>query len=323
MPVNDLLGDAPVRCADFARAEDLGPAGSAGTCRGVVALETPLPWPTDVADHADLAPVAGALAAAGLRVQALVPDPARPPDVRRMYTFVRRPGPFSGYDATSWAVPTAGVVGALEALAVSAGPGDAAALDGGPATRVADGPAAGRHVLVCTHGARDTCCGAQGTRLAAGLPGLGIAVQSWRTSHTGGHRFAPTALVLPEGTAWAYLDLDTLVGIVERTLDPTVAARHYRGCTGLDGPEVQAADGAALGAAGWAWLDHARAGTVVDRAGPTARVRLAGTAPDGARTVFEADVETVRTVPVPDCGRPVAEARKSAPELAVRRLAAA
>jgi hypothetical protein len=321
--VTDLLGDPILlRCADLARAESLAPAGSAGTSAGIVALELPLPWPREITDNPEVAPAARDLVAAGLRLQALVPDPARPPDVRRMFTFVRPAGPFRAYDAAEWVLPATDTASALVALAARFVV-DAAAVRGLPARRVAAGDRAGRQVLVCTHGARDTCCGAQGTRLAAALPGLGAGVRSWRTSHTGGHRFAPTALVLPEGTAWAYLDLDTLVGVVDRTLDPRVALGHYRGCTGLDGPEVQAADGAALGAAGWAWLDHARAGTVVERDGTTARVRLEGTAPDGTRTVFGAEVETVRTMPVPDCGRPVAEAKKSAPELAVTRLDAA
>jgi hypothetical protein len=318
--VTDLLGDPTLlRCADFARAESLAPAGSAGSCPGIVALEVPLPWPREITDHPEIAPAAGALAAAGLRLQALVPDLVRSPAIRRMFTFTRPVGPFRAYDAAEWVVPPSGTPSALGALAAAVS-GGGADLDGGPARCVAFGAASGRQVLVCTHGARDTCCGAQGTRLAATLPDLGAGVRPWRTSHTGGHRFAPTALVLPEGTAWAYLDLDTLVDVVDRTLDPRLAARHYRGCTGLGGPEVQAADGAALGAAGWAWLDHARAGTVVERIGATARVRLDGTALDGSRTRFDAVVETTRTMPVPDCGRPVAEARKSAPELTVTRL---
>jgi hypothetical protein len=323
--VTDLLGNPSLlRCADFARAETLAPAGSAGTSAGIVALELPLPWPREITDHPEVARSAGDVAAAGLRLQALALDPARSPEVRspevrRMFTFVRPVGPFRAYDTAEWVLASTDVASALAALAAGVNGGSGASAVA-PAQLVADGDRAGRQVLVCTHGVRDRCCGAQGTRLAAALPGLGAGVRSWRTSHTGGHRFAPTAVVLPEGTAWAYLDVQTLVGVVDRTLDPRVAARHYRGCTGLDGPEVQAADGAALGAAGWAWLDHARAGTVVERDGTTARVRLEGTAPDGTRTVFDADVETVRTMPVPDCGRPVAEAKKAAPELAVRRL---
>jgi hypothetical protein len=52
-------------------------------------------------------------------------------------------------------------------------------------------------------------------------------------------------------------------------------------------------------------------------------VRLDGVAPDGARTSFEATVEVTRLVPVPDCGKPLSEARKSSPELRVSAFAAA
>ena len=52
--------------------------------------------------------------------------------------------------------------------------------------------------------AGDRCCGSLGTALAQELLAdplqLGDDVRVWRTSHTGGHRFAPTALVLPQGT---------------------------------------------------------------------------------------------------------------------------
>ena len=318
------------RCSGFARAEDLDPAGTAGSYRGYVALDVPLPWPQEITDHPEIAPVATALTQADLRVQGVVPDPGRSPAQRRMLTFLRPDGPFAGYLTVEWAVAATDVTAALAAVAGPAGPngsdvdaGVPAGATAGPAVRVAEGEAAGRHVLVCTHGRRDACCGSLGTRLATALPGLGAGVHVWRTSHTGGHRFAPTAVLLPEGTAWAYLDLDTLVGISDRTLDLGEAARRYRGCTGLAGPEVQAADREALRTVGWRWLDHRRTGTVLGRDGGATRVRLDGVAPDGTPTSFEATVEVARLVPVPDCGKPLSEARKSAPELRVSDFAAA
>jgi (2Fe-2S) ferredoxin len=54
---------------------------------------------------------------------------------------------------------------------------------------------------VCTHGRRDVCCAIEGRRLTAMLleaePGL-----VWETTHTGGHRFAPNAVVLPDGLVY-------------------------------------------------------------------------------------------------------------------------
>lgn len=319
--MNDLLD---LRCAGLARAADLDPAGTAGSYRGYAVVEVPLPWPADIGEHPDVSAAAAALAGTGARLQGVVPDPERGPgDDRLVVGFVRPDGPFDRYRSAAWRVPAGAVGDALAAFAASTAAGTLGTLPPPAAAAVPAGGAAGRHVLVCTHGRRDACCGALGTRLASVLPGLGAGVRVWRTSHTGGHRFAPTAVLLPEGTAWAYLDLDTLVGIADRTLAVDEAARRYRGCTGLDGPEVQAAEREALRRVGWAWLDHRRSGTVVGRDGDRTLVRLEATAPDGGRVAFEAAIEVARTMPVPDCGRPLAEARKTAPELRVAEFAAA
>lgn len=326
------------RCSGFARSEELDPAGTAGSYRGYVALEVPLPWPREITDHPEIAPAAAALKAAGLRLQGVVPGAARSPAQRWMATFLRPPGAFDHYRATTWSVPAGGVTDALIGFAKAAGPPPHPAtgvdvvktadegspdVSAGPARRVAADGAVGRHVLVCTHGARDACCGSLGTRLSTALPGLGAGVHVWRTSHTGGHRFAPTAVLLPEGTVWAYLDLDALVGVSDRTLDPGEAAARYRGCTGLDGAEVQAVEREALRTLGWSWLDHRRRGRILGRNAQQTRVRLDGVAPGGARTSFEATVEVARLVPVPDCGKPLDQAAKSAPELRVRDFVAA
>ena len=56
--------------------------------------------------------------------------------------------------------------------------------------------AGARDILVCTHGARDACCGKFGYGFYVEMRGLaavrGDGVRVWRTSHLGGHRFAPT-----------------------------------------------------------------------------------------------------------------------------------
>ena len=266
------------RCSAFARGQSLDPVGTAGGYDGLVLAEWPLPWPQRVTEIAELATllarVEEAAGPAGRgRLQTLVPAGD---GGRGVVTYQRPGGPFAGYRLL-----------------------EATVAEGGPA----------RCVLICTHGARDRCCGSMGTALFQRFAELEPDVRLWRTSHTSGHRFAPTALVLPEGTAWAYLEPETLAGIVHRDVPVELARAHYRGCFGLDAPEVQAVDREALLHHGWGWLDTPRAGEVVTRDGRRTVVRL-----EGGGVVHEAEVELTRMVPVPDCGKPIELARKAQPE---------
>lgn len=49
-------------------------------------------------------------------------------------------------------------------------------------------------LFVCTNGGRDRCCALKGRALVQRLD----AATTWEISHLGGHRFAPTALRLPD-----------------------------------------------------------------------------------------------------------------------------
>jgi hypothetical protein len=155
-----------------------------------------------------------------------------------------------------------------------------------------------RDVLLCCHGRRDVCCGAAGTRLFQEVAGAaGLSADLWRTSHLGGHRFAPTALILPEGTMWAYLDASLLTGIINRSIPVSQVVAHYRGCTGLSIPAAQVADGAALERFGWSWLDEPRTVTVRSEKGNAVEVDL-----ESALGLCQAVIRAARSVPIPDCG---------------------
>ena len=157
------------------------------------------------------------------------------------------------------------------------------------------------------------CCGALGTTLAAELlADTDIAkagYQVGRTSHTGGHRFAPTAILLPEGTMWAFLDADLVSRVARRDGPVEAVLDNYRGSTGLGSPALQALERVAFGDVGWGWLDWVRSGTD----GGAGRVTLTGTSPEGESRTWAAEA-TTRTVPVPDCGKPLDQARKTAEE---------
>jgi hypothetical protein len=90
-------------------------------------------------------------------------------------------------------------------------------------------------LLICTHGSHDQCCArygnpfyAEAKQVVKTIPGRDIRV--WRSSHFGGHRFAPTALTFPDGRCYARLDAVALRSILSRTGDINRLLRStYRG----------------------------------------------------------------------------------------------
>ncbi len=165
-------------------------------------------------------------------------------------------------------------------------------------------------VLVCTHGRRDRCCGSAGMALFQELAERHLPAR-WelsRTSHTGGHRFAPTAVVLPEGTMWAFADPDLLEQVVTRSGSFSEVAARYRGCAGLDSAASQVLERVALEEEGWSVLDGARQGTALGGG----RHRLTVRWPDGRVRVWEATVVPRRRLPLPECGAPAGDRRRDA-----------
>ncbi|MBV9660235.1 MAG: hypothetical protein JO337_03670 [Acidimicrobiales bacterium] len=303
--MTDVL-DQAVRCSAWARAEALDPIGSVGSYEGFVLAEVPLPWPHDVGLVPELSGLAAVAAENRLRLQALVPKVRS--DERRLILHSRPVGQGDWFDGFR---RHAGIVSGPDLAA------NFAALE-----QSAEEP--GRDLLVCTHGRRDVCCGSAGTVLAQQLtsdewsPGLTL----WRTSHTGGHRFAPTFLMLPEATGWAFADPDLARLIAERSVPFARVAAHYRGCAGLPGPTVQAVERQVLTREGWAVLDRPRRGFETgesDQKGGRA-VRLEVGDSRGGHDAWEAVVAPGRVLPVPDCGQPLSAAKKTETEWIVSDL---
>ena len=189
----------PPRCAVLAHALDEPLAGTAPVAPRWVCVEHRGAWPRDVAAHPepavrDLALRAGA---AGWRL-----------------LLVRRPGRQPGPDE-------AGARPSRVFLADTTPPHPRITSIDVPAPELADLPlpAAGTDLpgapvaepllLVCTHGRRDRCCALDGRALVAAVaPGC---PDVWEATHLGGHRFAPTALVLPTGYLYGRLDPTTAI----------------------------------------------------------------------------------------------------------------
>jgi hypothetical protein len=299
-----LPHDPAYRCSPWTKAQGVGPIGSTPTFDAVVLVEWPLPWPHDVSDIPDLADAA---AVPGVRVMMVVPQHDDAGDALVRVVHHRRVGTnrLVGIDHRA---PRSEV---RELLAVITADPLADHL-GLPSVVGASPP----EVLVCAHGRRDACCGRWGTLLHMELADRWTGVRVWRCSHTGGHRFAPTAITLPDGRAWAYVDSTLLDGIVHRTADLHELAAHDRGTSSLD-PWSQVVERAVFEERGWAWLDQddVEAHTELhdDRQGATVTLTWEG---GSAR----AEVEITRVLPVLVCGQPPEQARKSSPEYAVRDL---
>jgi len=178
------------RCAVLARALDEPLAGTAPQASRWVALEHRGAWPRDVAVHPDpsIAGFAARASAAGFR-PLLIRRPGRRDDgaPTRVFLADTVPGAARTTELT--------VVGPRELDAVPLpSTGDL------PGTPVPD-----PLLLVCTHGRRDRCCALDGRALAVAVTAVGEP-DVWECSHLGGHRFAPTALVLPTGYLYGRLD---------------------------------------------------------------------------------------------------------------------
>jgi hypothetical protein len=133
-------------------------------------------------------------------------------------------------------------------------------------------------LLVCTNARRDVCCALEGRPLAAALaadPDSSPLVME--TSHLGGHRFAPTALLLPTGHAFGRLDPDSARAVLAQAAHGRLAAiDRHRGRTALARP-LQVAEDAVRGATGIDGLDDIDVLGIVDGEASVVGLRWSGT----------------------------------------------
>ena len=283
--------DETMRCADHARSVALDPAGTAIRADVLIAAEVPLPWPKPVFAHAALAGVRDAMAQSPVpaRVLAAVPrDADRGLDV---VAYTREPW---GAARQAWRTDEAGVAAVATALLAGTEPPGA--------DNVTDELDHVAEVWICTQGSHDLCCGSDGTRFAGDVDDLWDDVVVRRVSHTGGHRFAPTAVTLPDGRMWAYLDPDGLREVLTRAGDASSVADRCRGWWGADTGPAQVAERALLIEEGWTWEAAPRSATVIDEVDGVATVHV--TAGEGGLRTWVAQVRRGREVPTIACRAP-------------------
>jgi hypothetical protein len=298
------------RCAPWTLAQGVDPIGSAPVYDHLLLVEWGLPWPKDIGEIPALATAAADRRAT---VMAVVPHGDGVEDGLRRVVHHRRAGThrFAGVDHR---VAVEEVPDLLDRLLDDL---DGEHLDWPSAV----GPSDRADVLVCGHGRRDPCCGRFGTLLHVELTAAVPDARVWRCSHTGGHRFAPTAITVADGRAWAYADVDLVVGVLQRSLPVAALHGHDRGTSAL-GLWGQALERAVFEHVGWPWLDAELTAHTEDIAPDrrSAAVTLTWSDPDGTEHRAEGEVVVTREVPVLVCGEPPEAAKKSSLEVAVARL---
>lgn len=96
---------------------------------------------------------------------------------------------------------------------------------------------AGPLLLVCANGKRDRCCGHLGGALARELTeDPRVAERLLTSTHLGGHRFAPTALVLPWGVLHGRLDAVGARGLLTAAEAGRTPTESLRGHSTLSAP---------------------------------------------------------------------------------------
>lgn len=211
----------PFRCSDAARARGESMAGTAPVGRFLLLIEHAGPWANKPLQSAPLNTIAADLQA---RIDA----------ADAQVLLVRRPGREGRTLAQHcwWVIDTAtgrathglwhDPTDLLDAATHLTGLPD----DAGEAPRM---------ILVCTHATRDVCCAVRGRPIVAALA-TALPDATWECSHLGGHRFAGTMMLVPDGLLLGGLDPDSAIEQARRHFLGRIGPEHYRGHARLDKP---------------------------------------------------------------------------------------
>jgi hypothetical protein len=232
---DQLPAPQPHACAVLSRELDEPVAGTAATQSAWLLLEQPGPWGRVAATDSRLDPALGGeldgrTAGTGVRLCLIRrPDKGLDHDPPRRRWFAA-----STHPERTW-LATGEVAQPTDLLKI-----DFPALDAGDRHAVA----ALEHTFlatpilgICTNGKRDSCCATLGRQVvvatdaldAAAFPGGASPPAVWEITHLGGHKFAPTGVVLPSGYVYGRLDTALAAQVLTE-------ARHGRmvseGCRG-------------------------------------------------------------------------------------------
>ena len=161
-------------------------------------------------------------------------------------------------------------------------------------TQVDDSPI--RDLIVCTQGSRDACCGTFGVPIYQHLREQAMSqpnTRVWRSSHIGGHRFAPTMIDFPTGRSWGFVDKRAAGAILLQSSQPAELRENYRGWVGHKDAALQLLEGEILAHVGWTWNEYSQSAHVITRDGEgrATQVEISATHPERPPLQFRGDIE--------------------------------
>lgn len=236
MSISLPLASESVLCSHFARLNGVDPGGTALAPDVMVLVEVSEPWPKPVAKHDVLATLVAVAQEHPEQVRLLA---AIPHDERNPRVIAFRPA-------------AGGMTRAERPLGDNTTRALLAVLTDEAPFEVAIDSDRARTLLICTQGSHDVCCGEDGAEFAAAMEASRPDVEVFRVSHTGGHRFAPTAMSLPDGRMWAYLTPQLAGDIIDRRGSTDVLAHLCRGWWGVPTGPAQVAERAVFAELGFA-----------------------------------------------------------------------
>lgn len=225
LPDSATAPAASARCSD-ARVEPL--AGTAKQESVYVLFEWPGGWSRDVLDGGTFGPELSAELKGKLKGVAGL-------------QLIRRPGRAGRQVGEVHRCFLVWVREAVTEMILLRGPEDILGLDLAGPGRNGGGSIDSPLLLVCTHAKRDACCAIKGRPLAAALAQYCQGAMVWETSHTKGHRFAPSMLLMPWGYSFGRLNEQAAAALADAALSGAYFLPANRG-SGLYGPRGQVAE---------------------------------------------------------------------------------
>lgn len=211
-------------------------AGTAATQSAWLLLEQPGPWGRAAATESRLDPEVGAeldgrTHGTGVRLALIRRSEnghEHTPGMRRWYAAATRPE--DAWLATGLvAYPTDLLRVDFDAL----GRGDRAAVASLEHEFLGE-PFLG----VCTNGRRDQCCATVGRKVAVAADALESAIAApgalppvWEITHLGGHKFSPTAVLLPHGYVYGRMTAPLATRVLEEARKEAIVLDGCRGRT--------------------------------------------------------------------------------------------